>query len=194
MEFSSEKVKVWDAFVRIFHWSVVTLFFCNYLLSDRGMPFERGNTLHIYAGYVVIGFVLARLVWGFIGSPNARFKNFIPTFSEFKTYMQAMLRGEHPYHEGHNPAGAVMIVCLLSGLLLTGLTGWLASLSDVFDGWQASVAAATDFVDWGGVHEFFANLTMLGAGIHITAVVLVSHMTKENLVHAMLSGYKKKPK
>ena len=194
MEFSSEKVKVWDAFVRIFHWTVVTLFFCNYLLSDRGMPFERGGTLHIYAGYIVIGFVLARLVWGFIGSHHARFKNFIPSVSEFKSYMQAMLRGEHPYYEGHNPAGAVMIVCLLSGLLLTGLTGWLASLADVFDGWQASVATATDFIDWGEVHEFFANLTMLGAGIHITAVVLVSHMTKENLVHSMLSGYKNKLK
>jgi Cytochrome b len=194
MEFSSEKVKVWDLFVRIFHWTVVTLFFCNYVLSDRGMPFARGNTLHRYAGYIIIGFVLARLVWGIIGTKNARFKNFIPNLTEFKNYMRAMLRGEHPYYEGHNPAGAVMIICLLSGLLLTGLTGWLATLGDAIDGWQATVAAATDFINWGHVHSFFANLTMLGAGIHITAVVVVSHLTRENLVHAMLSGYKKKPK
>ncbi len=192
MGLSSEKVKIWDPFIRIFHWIVVTLFFCNYLLSDKGMPFERGGTLHIYAGYIVIGFVLARLIWGVIGSHHARFKNFIPKPAEFMTYMRAMLRGEHTNYEGHNPAGAVMILCLLSGLLLTGLTGWLASLADVFDGWRAGIAAATDFIDWEEMHEFFANLTMLGAGIHITAVLIISHLMGENLVHAMLSGYKKK--
>lgn len=193
MEFSSGKVKVWDAFVRIFHWTVVTLFFLNYLLSDTGMPFERGGTLHIYAGYTIIGFVLARLVWGVVGSHHARFKNFLPTPADFIAYVRALWRGEFSYYEGHNPAGSVMIVCLLSGLLLTGLTGWLASLAGIFDGWQGSIAAATDFIDWGNVHEFFANLTMLGAGIHISAVVISSHLTGENLIHAMISGYKKKP-
>ncbi len=193
MAFSSEKVKVWDLFIRFFHWTVVTLFFCNYLLSGKGMPLERGGILHIYAGYIVISFVLARLVWGVIGSHHARFKNFLPTPAEFTAYVRALWRGEFPYYEGHNPAGSVMIVCLLSGLLFTGLTGWLSSLADVFDGSQGSVAAATDFIDWGEVHEFFANLTMLGAGIHITAVVISSHLTGERLIHAMFSGYKKKP-
>ncbi|MDD2341349.1 MAG: cytochrome b/b6 domain-containing protein [Tolumonas sp.] len=189
-----EQVKVWDLFVRVFHWTIVTLFFCNYFLSERGLPFERGSIVHIYTGYVIIGFVLARLIWGIIGSKNARFSSFIPKPSEFIHYMKCLMKGKHNHYEGHNPAGAVMIVCLLSGLLITGLSGWLASLGDVFDGWQATVAAATDFVPWGDVHAFFANLTLLGAGIHIIAVMLVSHLTKENLVLPMLSGYKKKPK
>jgi len=189
-----EKIKVWDPFVRLFHWTIVILFFCNYLLSDRGMPFARGDTLHRYTGYVVIGFVLARCIWGFIGTRHARFKSFIPKRSEFIDYMKAMLRGEHPYYEGHNPAGAVMILFLLAGLLATGITGWLTVIGNEYEGWQASVAAATDFIYWGDVHEIFANLTMLAAGIHITAVVLVSHLTHENLIHSMITGYKKKVK
>lgn len=194
MQNQIEKIKVWDPFVRLFHWSVVILFFCNYFLSERGMLFERGNTLHQYAGYIVIGFVLARCIWGVIGTHHARFKNFVPKWSVFVDYMKAMRRGEHPHYDGHNPAGAMMILCLLSGLLATGLTGWLASLADVYDGWQAVVAGSLDFIDWGEVHEFFANLTMLAAGIHITAVVVVSHLTRENLVHSMITGYKKKAK
>ena len=184
------KVKVWDPFVRLFHWTVVTLFLCNFFLSDHGMPFQRGNDLHRYAGFIVIGFVLARLIWGIIGTPHARFKNFIPNFGEFKKYLQALLKGEHLYYEGHNPAGAVMIIFLLLGLLATGVTGWLASLAYVFTGWQASVANATSFVNWAPIHNAFANLTMLAAGIHITAVVLVSHFTRENLIHSMITGYK----
>ena len=74
------------------------------------------------------------------------------------------------------------------------ITGWLTILGNEYEGWQASVAAATDFIYWGDVHEIFANLTMLAAGIHITAVVLVSHLTHENLIHSMITGYKKKVK
>ena len=84
-----------------------------------------------------------------------------------------------------------MIVCLLAGLLLTGATGWLASISDRIDGWQAVIASATDIVPWGDIHSFFANLTMVGAGIHITAVLVISYLTKENLIRTMISGYKK---
>lgn len=188
------KVKVWDPFIRIFHWAVVILFFCNYFLSDKGQLFQRGSKYHIYAGYAIICFVLARLIWGIIGSKNARFTSFIPSWSEFVGYTKKLVKGEHPYYEGHNPAGAVMIVCLLCGLLITGITGWLASLSDAFDGWQAMVASATDRVPWGEIHGFFANLTMLGAGIHITAVVVVSYLTNENLIHSIISGYKKNNK
>ncbi|MBS1204742.1 MAG: cytochrome [Proteobacteria bacterium] len=191
MNMHNKQIKVWDLFIRVFHWTVVILFFCNYLLSDRGQLFQRGSTLHIYAGYIIICFVLVRLIWGVIGSKNARFSSFIPSYTEFKEYTKKLLSGEHPYYEGHNPAGAVMIVCLLAGLLITGVTGWLASISDSIDGWQAAIASATDIVPWGDIHSFFANLTMLGAGIHITAVLAISYLTKENLVRTMISGYKK---
>lgn len=67
----------------------------------------------------------------------------------------------------------------------------IASISGSIDGWQAAIASATDTVPWGDIHSFLANLMMLGAGIHTTAVLAVSYLTKENLVHAMISGYKK---
>lgn len=49
------KIKVWDPFVRIFHWSLVILFGANALIVD-----DDGK-LHIWIGYAVLGLVLLRM-------------------------------------------------------------------------------------------------------------------------------------
>lgn len=51
-------VKVWDPFVRIFHWSLATLFMVAYATGDET------EWLHIAAGYTIGGLVALRIVWG----------------------------------------------------------------------------------------------------------------------------------
>ena len=67
-----ETVKVWDPFVRVFHWSLVTAFFGAYFI-------EGGDNAHQVLGYVALGLIIARIVWGFIGSKYARFAQFVPS-------------------------------------------------------------------------------------------------------------------
>ena len=66
------KIKVWDPVVRLFHWMTAFTFFTNYWLIKDG-------PVHRWLGYGVAGLILIRIVWGVIGSPHARFENFIPT-------------------------------------------------------------------------------------------------------------------
>ena len=66
-------VKVWDLFVRVFHWSTALLFLSNYWIT------EPGSQIHRYIGYTLIALVLARILWGFVGSTYARFRSFVPT-------------------------------------------------------------------------------------------------------------------
>ena len=63
-------IRVWDVFVRLFHWSVAVGFFVAYFSEDA-------LTLHVWAGYVVGALVVLRIVWGFIGPEHARFSSFI---------------------------------------------------------------------------------------------------------------------
>ncbi len=204
----SEKnlIPVWDILVRIFHWSLVLAFTIAYLTEDE---FEE---FHIYAGYVVLGLISFRLLWGFIGSRYARFSNFIYSFAEIKAYLSS-LRTKNPKHYlGHNPAGGVMIIALLlslfaatlSGVKVYGVQGY-GPLAD--NGIEFSIVSealahgenkhedgkveSAEEELWEEIHEFFSNFTLLLIFIHIAGVVVASRVHGENLVRAMITGKKK---
>lgn len=61
---------VWDRFVRVFHWTLVSSVLLNYFVL------EEGEAPHEWVGYLATALVVARAVWGFIGSPHARFAAF----------------------------------------------------------------------------------------------------------------------
>lgn len=64
------RIKVWDPFIRLFHWSLVILFAANSLVVDDD------SKLHIWVGYAILGLVGLRSIWGFIGPRHARFADF----------------------------------------------------------------------------------------------------------------------
>lgn len=186
-----DEVKVWDPFVRVFHWLLVAGFLTAYLTEDEVFG------LHVWAGYLVFSLVVLRLVWGFVGSPHARFGAFVRGPGETLAYLKTVLSfraGER--HLGHNPAGGAMIVALLFSLVATTATG-MVTYGAEHAGVLGQVAAALGLTGESGehtvkeVHEFFANLTLLLAFVHVAGVALESLLHQENLVRAMFTGRKR---
>ncbi len=166
-------VPVWDPLVRVFHWTLAAAVLGAFFI-------ERPRDLHESLGWIALGAVAVRIVWGFIGTRNARFAEFVPGPSGFLTYMRAMIRGDEPRSLGHNPAGGVMIVALLVSVLTTGATGWMMGT----DAWFG--------VNWvENVHVAMADLTIGLAALHVTGVVYASMRHHENLARAMLTGRKR---
>lgn len=168
-----QKIKVWDPFIRFFHWTMASAFLLNFTL------FEEGEKLHEWAGYYVLALLLIRLLWGFIGPRNARFTDFWPTRRRLRRHFQALWRGEPHDPDRHNPAGGLMIIAMLLNMLLTAVSGWLTT-TDMFWG--------VDWVESG--HELFANLTLSLVVVHVAAVCLFSWRGPHNLIHIMLTGYR----
>jgi cytochrome b len=69
---SDPKTLVWGPLVRLFHWLLVVAFFTAYLTEA-----EEAGSLHVQAGYLVLGLVVFRILWGFVGSQHARFSDFV---------------------------------------------------------------------------------------------------------------------
>lgn len=156
------RVYVWTPFVRVFHWSLVVAFTIAYLV-------EEPLTVHIWAGYAVGILVVARVIWGFAGSGHARSKRYV----------------------GHSPGGAAMVFALLVCLAATVVTGLI-----VYGGeHQAGPLAGLFSKDTGEAveeaHEIFANITLALVFFHLVGVAFASFAHRENLVRAMITGYKR---
>lgn len=169
----SVATKVWDPFVRIFHWSLVSCVVLNQFIL------EDGKTAHEWVGYTASALVLARLVWGFIGSRHARFSDFFPTPRRLASHLSALARGEHPVYLGHNPLGALMMLTLMAIVLALGLTGWMQT-TDTFFGEEWLME----------LHEVLANGLLLAAGLHAAAAIVMGRLERVRLVRAMVTGTK----
>lgn len=169
-------VKVWDAFVRVFHWSLVLLFVLAYATADE---IER---VHRAAGYAIAVLLALRLAWGVVGPQHARFRSFIRPPHEALAYLRDVLRLRAPRYLGHNPAGGMMIAALLLTLAGSCLSGYLMT-TDAYWG-----------VEWlQETHEFIAHAAVCLIVLHVLGVLVASFEHRENLVKAMITGSKRAP-
>jgi cytochrome b len=183
----SRQIHVWDPVVRIFHWTLVLAFLVAWLTEDELM------TPHVWAGYLIGALLAIRIAWGFIGTQYARFDNFVYSPATIVDYIRKIYSRNEPRYLGHNPAGGVMVVLLIlslaitvfSGIALYGNTDLAGPMAGIFQGEQSA-----DILE--ELHEFFANFTLFLVVLHVGGVVWASRAHKENLVSAMLTGYKKR--
>lgn len=176
---------VWDLPLRIFHWLLVLAFTVAYLTEEELLD------IHVWAGYLVFGLLLFRLVWGFIGNQYSRFSSFLCTPAASITYIKDVIALKPKRYLGHNPAGAAMIALLLLSLLITTVSGFAVYGADQGAGPLAGIIGSENEKIWETVHELFANFTLALVLAHIAGVIIESVIHKESLAKAMVTGKKK---
>ena len=168
-------VRVWDPFVRIFHWSLVGLFAFAWATGD-----EWGKA-HELAGYVIAGLVALRVIWGFVGPAHARFSDFIRSPVVTIRFLADTMRMKARRYIGHNPAGGMMVLALLAMIAVIATTGYMMTTNAYWG------------VEWvEEVHEGAVNITLGLVVLHVAGVIFAGIEHKENLVKAMITGWKRK--
>lgn len=168
-------IKVWDPFVRLFHWSLVSFFAIAWITADEW------DRTHEITGYAVAVLVGLRIIWGMVGSRHAQFSDFIYRPSTVIGYLRDSLHFKARRYLGHNPAGGIMVAALLSCLVAASATGFMLTTDSYWT------------VEWvEELHEATANLTLGLVVVHVGGVIFSSVEYKENLVRSMITGLKRR--
>ncbi|MFZ2267804.1 MAG: cytochrome b/b6 domain-containing protein [Azonexus sp.] len=178
-----KKVLVWDLPTRLFHWLLVVAVAGAYFSGETG-----GNWLvwHARLGFLIVGLIVFRLIWGFAGSTYARFATFVRGPGSIKAHLAGQWQGL-----GHNPLGALSVLALLGLAAVQVGSGLFAFNDDTgFSGPFHDLVGKVvgDTATW--LHHKVFDLLIILVGLHLAAVVFYTRIKKDNLVLPMLTGHK----
>lgn len=175
---------VWDIIVRLCHIIFIVGVISAFASYELGMM-----DWHVINGYVVLGALVVRVVWGFIGTPYARFKQFlvwpVQAFAYVRNWRQ------HPVPTGHNPLGGYAVLALLAALGSQAVSGLFADDGIMTAGPLAQYVdsdISEALTDWHDLNFFYILLPLIG--LHITAALVYLLVKKTNLIKPMVTGYK----
>ena len=176
-------VKVWDGWLRLFHWSIVLLLIVSYVTAKTGRM-----EWHMLSGYAMLALLLFRIAWGFVGSDSARFARFLRGPGAVRRHLRGLWRSEADEHVGHNAAGGWMVMLLIGLLLAQVLTGLFSDDEEYHRG---------PFADWVGFeasqwitgwHQRLFNAILAAVALHVAAVAFYGAVVGRNLVRPMITG------
>lgn len=178
----TEKVRVWDVPVRLFHWSLLGLFIFSWWSGEN-----HEMEWHRQSGLLILVLLLFRLFWGIAGSRTARFAQFVK--GPRAVFAYARKAGDDHATDGHNPLGGWSVAALLA-VLLTLVGAGLFSV-DV-DGLESGPMA--DYLSFDGgraaaeIHETAFKVALTLVGIHVCAIAFYQFLVGRDLISPMITG------
>jgi cytochrome b len=183
-----ERTKLWDPFLRGFHWLLAVVVVGGWTLGEFGPDVM---TLHFWCGYTVAGLLAFRVVWGFIGPRPARFTELISGPRTFWAYARHLFERHPSYWPGHNPMGALAVIAMLAILAAQIGTGLISDPDDFINVGPLASSVASEIrhaaVGW---HHLGAIAVLGLIMLHIGFVLFYRLWKHEDLVRPMLSGWK----
>ena len=181
---SSDKERtVWDLPTRIFHWLLPVTVTVAWLSTDA-IYFET----HLFSGYLLLMLLLFRLLWGFVGGTQARFRHFSYPWSAVREHLTHLQQGIPSSTIGHNPAAAWMVFLLLGVLFSITITGLLTLGAEERSGPLQGILSIESGSTLHQIHNGLAWLLIALVPLHLMGVALERWITKRKLVRAMITG------
>ncbi len=177
------RTALWDLPVRLVHWSFVALIPALWWTADYGKI-----DLHKKLGLIMLGLVVFRILWGFIGSETARYSSFVKGPRAVIAYLRGLSGEERVPVAGHNPLGGWSVLAFL-GLLAAQVALGLFSQNE-----DSVTGPLNDFVSYdtaetlSRLHGLGFYLILLFIVIHIAAIIYYTAVKKDRLVPPMITG------
>ena len=181
---STRRIPIWDRPTRIFHWVLAILFVVCFVSGSRG-AFE----IHIPAGQALLVLIVARILWGLVGSETSRLARLVRSPATILAYVRTVPRREPDRYGGHNPLGGLSVVAMLALLLLqTGLGLFAADVDGLHEG-PLSLLVSYDLArEASELHALVVDILLGLVGLHLAAILFHLIYKRENLTGAMVTG------
>jgi cytochrome b len=182
------RVRVWDLPTRLMHWAIVVLVAVSWWTHQ-----SDHMDWHRISGYSLLGLVIFRLYWGVAGATTARFASFMRGPRAFVRYAAKLFDRRHSEPVlGHNPMGGWSVLALLGLLLLQTGLGLFSVDTDGLESGPLAALVSFDAGRWAAHwHARVFNALLALIAVHLIVVAFYFVWRRENLVAAMVGGYKR---
>lgn len=183
---TKQTIKVWDIWVRLFHWSFAIAVLVLLFTGETGNGFYDWHRL---AGEVVLALLVFRLCWSFVGSSNASLVSLIVNPLDALKHLRLFTARKTHSERGHNAAGgwAVLLMLLLVGVqALTGL--FIADEDELVEGAFYGVFDSGFSHTLHEIHHINARLIQIVVGLHVVMVLGYLFYARQNLIWPMIIG------
>ncbi len=187
----ARSVLVWDLPTRLFHWLLAAAVAVG--LATGFLAPEAWLGVHMTAGYVVVGLLSFRVIWGFFGSEYSRLASFAYPVRRVIEHLRGLMLLRPPHYLGHNPSGAVMIFALFAVLAALVVTGLIEVAGEEKQGPLAGVVGYALGNGAKPLHQVLAALLLAMIALHLAGVLVGTWLLKEPLIRAMITGSKPLP-
>lgn len=188
---ASVPVRVWDLPTRLFHWVLALAIVGSVVTGKVG-----GGAIvwHMRLGYLVMGLLAFRLLWGLVGGHWSRFASFVYAPGTVLAYLRGQPQPGKHLDVGHNPLGAFSVFALLGFLVVQVGTGLVADDEIATQGplnRYVSSATAASATHWHKDYGQWILVTLVV--LHLAAIAFYRFARGKNLVAPMVGGDKVLP-
>ena len=180
----TNQFRVWDIYTRLFHWLLVIGIAYQYYSAEIS---DTSIDNHALVGYGLLGLIIWRILWGFVGPNPARFSHFVTSPKALLRYL-ALNQSQSLPRIIHLGAFAVLLFLLM--IALQSISGLFMTddilFSGVLYGWLDD--GVNESIQWFHNNSFNALIALIT--IHVIAVIVHAKTSEPYIINAMIHGKK----
>lgn len=185
MDKQTSKIKVWDIYIRTFHWLLlicILVSFISFRLDEMD--------IHFISGHCVLALLIFRVIWGVIGSRTALFHTFIKGPGAVLNYVKNPNSGTFKGMIGHSPIAALSVIAMLGIISLQVATGLISDDEILLQGPLAKYVSGEMSYQATTYHGINAKLIVGLIVLHLAAIAFYRFIKKDDIVKPMVTGQK----
>ncbi len=183
---ANNRVYVWTAITRLFHWLMAVMILFLFLTGDE----DSFIKLHVALGVSVGVLVLFRIIFGYMNVKYSSFKDFHLTIKDVLDHLANIFKAKS--YLGHNPLAGFLMVFILLFILASAVTGLLAYGAEegrgIFSFLNSSWFGEMEFFE--DLHEVISNSILFLLLGHLAGIIFDLIFHKGKAFYSIFHGYK----